>query len=60
MIAAGVVGALKKIKLKVPLVVRLQGTNVTAGKEILAKSGIPLIQADELWEAAQKAVAAAK
>lgn len=60
MIAAGVVAALKKIKLKVPLVVRLQGTNVQAGKDILAKSGIPLIQADELWEAAQKAVAAAK
>jgi succinyl-CoA synthetase beta subunit len=60
MIAAGIVGALKKIKLKVPLVVRLQGTNVAAGKEILAKSGIPLIQADELWDAAQKAVAAAQ
>jgi succinyl-CoA synthetase beta subunit len=60
MIAAGVVAALKKIKLKVPLVVRLQGTNVDAGKQILAKSGIPLIQADDLWEAAQKAVEAAK
>ena len=60
MIAAGIVGALKKIKLKVPLVVRLQGTNVAAGKEILAKSGIPLIQADELWDAAQKAVEAAR
>ncbi len=60
MIAAGVVAALKKIKLKVPLVVRLQGTNVEAGKEILMRSGIALIQADELWEAAQKAVAAAK
>ncbi len=60
MIAAGVVAALKKIKLKVPLVVRLQGTNVEAGKEILKKSGIPLTLADELWEAAQKAVAAAK
>ncbi|NNN05967.1 MAG: ADP-forming succinate--CoA ligase subunit beta [Elusimicrobia bacterium] len=60
MIAAGVVGALKKIKLKVPLVVRLQGTNVEAGKEILRKSGIPVIQADELWDAAKKAVEAAK
>ena len=60
MIAAGIVGALKKIKLKVPLVVRLQGTNVAAGKEILAKSGIPLIQADELWDAARKAVEAAR
>jgi succinyl-CoA synthetase beta subunit len=60
MIAGGVVAALKKIKLKVPLVVRLQGTNVEAGREILAKSGIPLIQADELWDAARKAVEAAK
>jgi succinyl-CoA synthetase beta subunit len=60
MIAAGVVAALKKIKLKVPLVVRLQGTNVEAGREILAKSGISIIVADELWDAAQKAVAAAK
>jgi succinyl-CoA synthetase beta subunit len=60
MIASGIVAALKKIKLKVPLVVRLQGTNVAAGKEILAKSGIPMIQADALWEAAQKAVEAAK
>ncbi|MBI3288722.1 MAG: ADP-forming succinate--CoA ligase subunit beta [Elusimicrobia bacterium] len=60
MIAAGVVGALKKVKLKVPLVVRLQGTNVEAGKDILAKSGIPIIQADDLWMAAQKAVLAAK
>jgi len=60
MIAAGIVAALKKVKLKVPLVVRLQGTNVQAGKDILANSGITVIQADELWEAAQKAVAAAK
>jgi succinyl-CoA synthetase beta subunit len=60
MIAAGVVGALKKISLKIPLVVRLQGTNVEAGKDILAKSGIPIIQADDLWTAAQKAVEAAK
>ncbi len=60
MIAAGVVGALKKIKLKVPLVVRLQGTNVAAGKDILAKSGIAIIQADELWDAAKKAVEAAR
>ncbi|MDP3543780.1 MAG: ADP-forming succinate--CoA ligase subunit beta [Elusimicrobiota bacterium] len=60
MIAAGVVAALKKIKLKVPLVVRLQGTNVDAGKEILKKSGLSIIAADDLWDAAQKAVAAAK
>ena len=60
MIAAGVIAALKKIKLKVPLVVRLQGTNVEAGRELLKKSGIAIIVADELWDAAQKAVAAAK
>ena len=60
MIASGVVAALRKIKLKVPLVVRLQGTNVDRGKEILARSGVPLTQADDLWEAARKAVEAAK
>jgi succinyl-CoA synthetase beta subunit len=60
MIAAGVVGALKKVKLKVPLVVRLQGTNVEAGRKILADSGLPIITAEELWDAAQKAVEAAK
>ena len=60
MIASGVVAALKKIKLKVPLVVRLQGTNVEAGKEILRNSGLPIIAADELWDAAKKAVEAAK
>ena len=60
MIAAGVIAALKKIKLKVPLVVRLQGTNVEAGRELLKKSGIKIIVADELWDAAQKAVEAAK
>jgi succinyl-CoA synthetase beta subunit len=60
MIAAGVIAASKKVKLKVPLVVRLQGTNVQAGRELLAKSGMKLETADGLWEAAQKAVAAAK
>jgi succinyl-CoA synthetase beta subunit len=60
MIAAGILAALKKIKLKVPLIVRLQGTNVEAGRELLAKSGVKLITAESLWEAAQKAVAAVK
>jgi succinyl-CoA synthetase beta subunit len=59
-IAAGVVEASKKVRIKVPLIVRLEGTNVKEGKEILAKSGLKLEQADSLWEAAQKAVAAAK
>jgi succinyl-CoA synthetase beta subunit len=60
MIAAGIIAASKKVKLKVPLVVRLQGTNVKEGRELLAKSGMKLETAEGLWEAAQKAVAAAK
>jgi len=59
-IASGVVEASKKVQIKVPLIVRLEGTNVKEGKAILAKSGLKLEQADSLWEAAQKAVAAAK
>ena len=59
-IAAGVVEASKKVRIKVPLIVRLEGTNVKEGKAILARSGIKIEQADSLWEAAQKAVAAAK
>jgi len=58
-IAQGVVEAVKKVKLSVPLIVRLEGTNVKEGKEILQNAGIRLEQADSLWEAAQKAVAAA-
>jgi succinyl-CoA synthetase beta subunit len=59
-IALGVAEAVKKVRLKVPLIVRLEGTNVKEGKEILKNSGIQLEQADSLWEAARKAVAAAK
>ena len=59
-IASGVVEASKKVHIKVPLIVRLEGTNVEQGKEILAKSGLKIEQADSLWEAARKAVAAAK
>ncbi|MDD2806715.1 MAG: ADP-forming succinate--CoA ligase subunit beta [Elusimicrobiales bacterium] len=59
-IAAGVVEASKKVHIKVPLIVRLEGTNVKEGKAILAKSGIKIEQADSLWEAARAAVAAAK
>ncbi len=58
-IAEGVLTALKKIKLAVPLVVRLEGTNVNEGKALLKKSGLKMIVADSLWDAAQKAVAAA-
>jgi len=59
-IAQGIVEATKKVKLHVPLVVRLEGTNVKEGKAILKSSGIKLEQADSLWEASQKAVKAAK
>ncbi len=59
-IAEGVVQAVQKIDLKVPLVVRLSGTNVEAGRKILTDSGLPIIMADTLKEAADKAVAAWK
>jgi malate-CoA ligase subunit beta len=56
-IAEGVVQAVKEIDLKVPLVVRLSGTNVEAGRKIIKESGLPIISADTLQEAADKAVA---
>ncbi|HZJ55458.1 MAG TPA: ADP-forming succinate--CoA ligase subunit beta [Myxococcaceae bacterium] len=59
-IAEGVVAAAREVKLSVPLVVRLEGTNVELGKEILRKSGLPIIPADNLRQAAEKAVAAAR
>ncbi len=59
-IADGVVQAVEKIDLKVPLIVRLSGTNVEAGRKILIDSGLPIIMADTLAEAAEKAVAAWK
>jgi succinyl-CoA synthetase beta subunit len=59
-IAEGVVSASREVGLPVPVVVRLEGTNVELGKEILAKSGLPLITADGMWDAAQKVVAASK
>jgi succinyl-CoA synthetase beta subunit len=59
-IAQGIVDATKRIKLDVPLIVRLEGTRVKEGKEILKSSGIRLEQADSLWEASQKAVQAAR
>ena len=55
-IANGIVGATKKINLNIPLIVRLEGTRVKEGKQILLDSGIKIEQADSLWEAAQKAV----
>jgi succinyl-CoA synthetase beta subunit len=59
-IAEGIVAASKAVSLKVPLVVRMKGTNEDLGKKILADSGLPIITADNMAEAAQKAVAAAK
>lgn len=59
-IANGVVAAAKQVALKVPLVVRLEGTNVEQGKAILANSGLPIISASGMADAAQKAVNAAK
>jgi len=57
-IAEGVVQAVKKIDMKIPLVVRLSGTNVEEGRRIIAESGLPIITADTLAEAAEKAVKA--
>ncbi|KAH8418199.1 hypothetical protein KR222_000592, partial [Zaprionus bogoriensis] len=57
-IANGIVAASKKLKLNVPLVVRLEGTNVTKAREILKNSGLPIQTASDLDDAAQKAVAA--
>ena len=59
-IAEGIVAAAKEVGLSVPLVVRLEGTNVEQGKEILAKSGLPIISANDLADAAQKIVRAVK
>ena len=59
-IAQGIVAAAKNIDMKIPLVVRLEGTNVETGKKIPADSGISIIPADNLDEAAQKAVVAVK
>jgi succinyl-CoA synthetase beta subunit len=59
-IAQGIINAAKTVKLSVPLVVRLEGTNVERGKQLLKESGITLIAADDLADAAKKAVAAAK
>ncbi len=59
-IAQGIVNAVKAVQLPVPLIVRLEGTNVDAGKKIIADSGLPVTTADDLGDAAQKAVKAAE
>jgi succinyl-CoA synthetase beta subunit len=55
-----VVAAVKEVGLKVPLVVRLEGTNVDLGKKIIKESGLNVVPADDLDDAAQKIVAAVK
>ena len=56
-IADGIVAAAKEVNLSVPLVVRLEGTNVEAGKQILANSGLAIVPANDLGDAAKKIVA---
>jgi succinyl-CoA synthetase beta subunit len=58
-IAQGIIDAVKTVNLPVPLVVRLEGTNMEAGKKLLAESGLAVITAGDLADAAEKAVAAA-
>jgi succinyl-CoA synthetase beta subunit len=59
-IADGIVAAAKEVNLSVPLVVRLEGTNVQQGKDILERSGLPIVSADDLGDAAKKIVAQVK
>jgi succinyl-CoA synthetase beta subunit len=59
-IAEGVVAAAREVSLHVPLVVRLEGTNVELGKKILAESGLPIVSGDDLGDAAEKIVQAVK
>jgi succinyl-CoA synthetase beta subunit len=59
-IAEGIVAAAREVDLKVPLVVRLEGTNVQQGKDILAQSGLAIVPANDLGDAAKKIVAAVK
>ncbi len=57
-IAQGVTMAAREVKLAVPLIVRLEGTNVEMGKKILAESGLPIISVTTMADAAEKAVSA--
>ena len=60
MIAEGIIEAVKEVDVKVPVIVRLEGTNVDKGKELLRNSGLAIIAADDINDGARKAVAAAK
>jgi malate-CoA ligase subunit beta len=59
-VAQGVIKAVREIGIKVPLVVRLAGTNEAEGRRIISDSGLPIISAETLAEAARKSVAAAR
>jgi succinyl-CoA synthetase beta subunit len=59
-IAEGIIAAVREVGLKVPLVVRLEGTNVDLGKKIIAESGLNVIAADDLSDAARKIVKAVR
>ncbi len=59
MIAEGIIAAVKEVDVKVPVIVRLEGTNVEAGKKLLAESGLAITPADDINDGAKKAVAAA-
>jgi len=59
-IAEGVIAAVKEVGIKVPLVVRLQGTNVELGRKILSESGLNIITAEKMDEAGEKVVNAVK
>ncbi len=59
MIAEGIIAAVKEVDVKVPVIVRLEGTNVEAGKKLLAESGLAITPADDINDGARKAVAAA-
>ncbi|HET7222255.1 MAG TPA: succinate--CoA ligase subunit beta, partial [Rhodanobacteraceae bacterium] len=60
LIAEGIIAAVKEVGLKIPVVARLQGTNMEQGRELLGNSGLKITPANDLNDAAQKAVAAAK
>jgi succinyl-CoA synthetase beta subunit len=59
-IATGVVEAARQVKLAVPLVVRMKGTNEDIGRKILVESGLPIISAENMGEAAQRIVTASR
>jgi succinyl-CoA synthetase beta subunit len=60
MIAEGIIGAVKEVGVEVPVVVRLEGTNAEKGREVLANSGLAIIAATSLKDAAEQVVKAAE